>query len=61
MVMVIKVKKAKQFPIMLHLEKFLKHKLNLIDSISEEEENFIKQKYEAEVNEKWLNKSQEEI
>jgi hypothetical protein len=39
----------------------LKHKLNLIDSISEEEENFIKQKYEAEVNEKWLNKSQEEI
>jgi hypothetical protein len=33
----------------------------LIDSISEEEENFIKQKYEAELNEIWLNKTQEEV
>ena len=38
-------------------DKFLKQKLNLIDAISVEEENLIKEKYEAELNEKWVNKS----
>jgi hypothetical protein len=38
-------------------DKFLKNKLNLIDALSAEEENLIKEKYEAELNEKWVNKS----